>query len=381
MVQHENEIHLSVGHAKSRGVKPSIRGNRVWIVATIATSIALIVGAVAGVLFSQLVLSPNGGCNVSGGGVRETADEQVGGNLGRNEAAMTAASGNSDTRQQTSSGSGVQAFASPMRLNQAGQCLEARLRDIDTGEQTLALHVGECSFTSPSQLWRMDIYGRIRSADVQSHCIVFKPSGESSKEGDSSEDESSSEGAPSSESLSNLSGLVELEDCASAELTGGQWMQTSGGHIRLRENPEWCLDANAAENGDGVNISPCVHDSKGQLFSTQFPVEGPDVSGPKSTPAPTMPGPSSAPEGFNFYLGKSCETASIEAATLPSAEACGEMCFADPQCNAYSYKTRNQRCYTKEDCDEWEEDENFVSGIKPFYGMLSSHLLPSIVKH
>ena len=382
MVQRsESEIRLTVGRDKSsREGQPSTRGSRLWLLATIATSIALIVGAVAGVLFSQLVLSPNNACK-SAGGVSESADEKFGGNLARNDA-MTAVSGISDDMmQQSGSGSGVQAFASPMRLNQAGQCLEARLPDNDNGEQKWALQLGYCSSTSPSQLWRMDIYGRIRSADVQSHCVVFNgaPSGDASGEGDSSEDESSESRAPSSEvgaSIVFLGGLVELEDCASAEMAGGQWMQTSGGHIRLRENPEWCLDANPAENGDGINISPCVHDSTGQLFSTEFPVEGADVPGP--TPAPTMPGASSAPEGFNFYLGKSCETASIEAATVPSADACGEMCFADSECNAYSYKARNRRCYTKKDCDEWEEDENFVSGIKAFYGMSSSSSHPQL---
>ena len=327
---------------------------RSWLVAAICAAAVLTVGVAAGFGLSQY-MQRGGEGDVTGDTVRSrsastfeigVAEESTLNITGRENAAKTYENGmrfiaapNLASLQPDDG----DIYSSTIRLinaSKGSQCLEAVQRDDAVDKQ---LQLVECDSESESQIWTMDIYGHIRPGNSLGECLLFN-------------------GPP--DDTPTARNAIQLQSCATADSDAKQWLQSSGGHIRLRAESEWCLDALAPP--DGIVLSPCLYGSLGQWFSTNFPVAGPDVRAP--TPAPTLPGPSSAPDDFNFYVGRNCDAKSIKAKTVSSAEACGELCADNSDCNAYSYKTSNQRCYVKKECTRWKDEALYVSGIMPYYG-------------
>ena len=227
-----------------------------------------------------------------------------------------------------------------------GKCVEGSSAGLlGTGDG--ALQLWACGKDHPTQSWRMDLFGHIRQANRQDKCIH----------------------------ANGTNGTVDLQDCSWDEHDGQQWMQSSAGHIRLRQSPRWCLSAGNLTEGSLMELRLCEYGNSLQLFSTDFPVAAPDVPAPTPAPttaapapAPTMPGQSSAPDGYNFYEGINCDAASVTAKTVSSAEECGLLCEAEPECNAYSFKQRVTRCYTRKHCDRRKTDEAYVSAVKQYWG-------------
>lgn len=257
----------------------------------------------------------------------------------------------------------TQAVGSLIRLkHQPDKCLGYTDGSSDEGAD---LRLWDCNNSDPLQLWRMDVSGLIRLAHSQEMCLHVNTIDRDSS-GESDED------VP----VWSSSSIAELHTCNLAS-PDQQWVVSPAGHIRLRSDISWCIESpkDTSIGDKSTSLRKCKHADDRQLFDLAFPATAPDVDPPTPapattapTPAQTTPGESSEPDGYNLYLGSTCNDTFLDPSTVASARECREVCDADPRCNAYSYHVQRRRCYTREACDNRVENDAYVTAIKEYYG-------------